>query len=195
MCFLFLFVLFLLVLFFFFFFNDTATTEIYTLSLHDALPISQDEDRYRARFWFDPNGFDPGVAQNHLRTRVFVVFEENPTRRLAAIVLRQQPGGGYSLMARARLDDNSQADTGFVPLTDGPHAIEIDWRRSSTPEAKDGSIDLWIDGVPSGRGAALDNNRSRVQFVRLGALSVKGGATGTLFFDEFVSRSAAYIGP
>src|SRR6266567_9640214 len=27
-------------LFFFFFFNDTATTEIYTLSLHDALPVS-----------------------------------------------------------------------------------------------------------------------------------------------------------
>src|SRR2546430_7130913 len=27
--------------FFFFFFNDTATTEIYTLSLHDALPIYQ----------------------------------------------------------------------------------------------------------------------------------------------------------
>src|SRR2546426_9622592 len=29
----------LLSIFFFFFFNDTATTEIYTLSLHDALPI------------------------------------------------------------------------------------------------------------------------------------------------------------
>src|SRR2546430_7552521 len=27
-------------MFYFFFFNDTATTEIYTLSLHDALPIS-----------------------------------------------------------------------------------------------------------------------------------------------------------
>src|SRR5205809_6677560 len=27
----------------FFFFNDTATTEIYTLSLHDALPISYQE--------------------------------------------------------------------------------------------------------------------------------------------------------
>src|SRR6185436_9419843 len=36
--FLFLFILFFL-FFFFFFFNDTATTEIYTLSLHDALPI------------------------------------------------------------------------------------------------------------------------------------------------------------
>src|SRR5438552_18922987 len=36
-----LFLVFLLVLyFFFFFFTDTASTEIYTLSLHDALPIS-----------------------------------------------------------------------------------------------------------------------------------------------------------
>src|SRR5437762_10666258 len=30
----------MILFFFFFFFNDTATTEIYTLSLHDALPIS-----------------------------------------------------------------------------------------------------------------------------------------------------------
>src|SRR2546422_5375817 len=28
---------------FFFFFNDTATTEIYTLSLHDALPICRED--------------------------------------------------------------------------------------------------------------------------------------------------------
>src|SRR5215213_4975352 len=34
------FLLFISFFFFFFFFNDTATTEIYTLSLHDALPIS-----------------------------------------------------------------------------------------------------------------------------------------------------------
>src|SRR4051812_50227237 len=31
--------------FFFFFFNDTATTEIYTLSLHDALPICSTRSR------------------------------------------------------------------------------------------------------------------------------------------------------
>src|SRR2546426_6679134 len=34
---------------FFFFFNDTATTEIYTLSLHDALPISGVRE-FAARF-------------------------------------------------------------------------------------------------------------------------------------------------
>jgi len=38
--FIFYFFLFLSSYIFFFFFNDTATTEIYTLSLHDALPIS-----------------------------------------------------------------------------------------------------------------------------------------------------------
>src|SRR6266511_4682671 len=36
---------------FFFFFNDTATTEIYTLSLHDALPISRGQP---CMCWFPP---------------------------------------------------------------------------------------------------------------------------------------------
>src|SRR2546430_3516476 len=43
-------------LFFFFFFNDTATTEIYTLSLHDALPISSPEDRRSPGIIQEPEG-------------------------------------------------------------------------------------------------------------------------------------------
>src|SRR2546430_15889773 len=39
--FLFFYIFACLFFFIFFFFNDTATTEIYTLSLHDALPISR----------------------------------------------------------------------------------------------------------------------------------------------------------
>ena len=38
------FIYFFIILFILFFFNDTATTEIYTLSLHDALPISFTDD-------------------------------------------------------------------------------------------------------------------------------------------------------
>src|SRR2546430_5975014 len=37
----------ILIHFIFFFFNDTATTEIYTLSLHDALPISERQSKHR----------------------------------------------------------------------------------------------------------------------------------------------------
>src|ERR1017187_8409048 len=39
-------------IFFFFFFNDTATTEIYTLSLHDALPICCERPVQREEHFF-----------------------------------------------------------------------------------------------------------------------------------------------
>src|SRR5687768_17956920 len=58
----------LLTIFFFFFFNDTATTEIYTLSLHDALPISH---RGRAAGGSDPGPRRPrDGAQDRKSTRL-----------------------------------------------------------------------------------------------------------------------------
>src|SRR5947199_7948164 len=45
----------LLLFYLFFFFNDTATTEIYTLSLHDALPISRIRAAYRLGARSAPN--------------------------------------------------------------------------------------------------------------------------------------------
>ena len=41
---------------FFFFFNDTATTEIYTLSLHDALPISANRTNPNQHEGYIPGG-------------------------------------------------------------------------------------------------------------------------------------------
>src|SRR2546422_4497072 len=51
----------------FFFFNDTATTEIYTLSLHDALPISSDSISTRSAKAGDP--FTATVSQDERITR------------------------------------------------------------------------------------------------------------------------------
>src|SRR5256885_7131823 len=59
--------------FFFFFFNDTATTEIYTLSLHDALPIchrSRSAEKFSRRLRSACNGYPGddlrlGCAQRH----------------------------------------------------------------------------------------------------------------------------------
>jgi hypothetical protein len=152
------------------------------------------EGRYRARFYFDPNDFDPGEALGRFRTRILLVLEESPVRRIAAVVLRRQ-GGNYSLMGRARLDDNSQADTGFFAIGNGPHFVEIDWQRSTTPNAADGRFELFIDGTSASVLTGLDNNLSSVDFVRLGALSVKAGASGTIYWDEFESRRLSYVGP
>jgi hypothetical protein len=128
-----------------------------------------DEGRYRARF-------------------------SEPARRVAAIVLRRL-GGAYGLMGRARLDDNAQEDTGFFAIDDGPHVVEIDLVRASDPDALDGSFELWIDGQSKIKLTGLDNNLAEVDFVRLGALSVKSGAAGELWWDEFRSHRITYIGP
>src|SRR3712207_7653488 len=57
---------------FFFFFNDTATTEIYTLSLHDALPISPMTTALRQR----------PVASSRARVSSMVRNPKTPGSRL-----------------------------------------------------------------------------------------------------------------
>src|SRR6266496_4714759 len=53
----------MLALFFiFFFFNDTATTEIYTLSLHDALPISPSSETSHRKPFLTPSMFTSSTA-------------------------------------------------------------------------------------------------------------------------------------
>src|SRR5256885_10960993 len=73
---------------FFFFFNDTATTEIYTLSLHDALPISDLAREQVARQALDaarPVGVGAEVDRERHRERVQAErgrgFGDAPRRR------------------------------------------------------------------------------------------------------------------
>src|SRR3989475_3599974 len=60
---------------FFFFFNDTATTEIYTLSLHDALPIcyASAADLFETgfnHFFHAREGLEPGQHRDRKSTRL-----------------------------------------------------------------------------------------------------------------------------
>src|SRR3712207_9516702 len=67
------------ILYFIFFFNDTATTEIYTLSLHDALPIFFQERSCREQAYLRAletlasramERENPSEAERHLRQAV-----------------------------------------------------------------------------------------------------------------------------
>jgi hypothetical protein len=167
--------------------DDTAS-----LYVQDDRPDG--ESRYRARFLFDPNGFDPGLSAGHLRTRLAIAFQENPARRMVTIVLRRV-GTQYSVMARVRLDDGTVRDTSFFDITDAPHTLEFAWQRARTAASVDGSFQLWIDGSSVATIGGLDNGERRVDFTRLGAMSVKTGAAGTLYLDKFESRRRTFIGP
>ena len=71
--------------FHFFFFNDTATTEIYTLSLHDALPIYSHEDllssRVDAQFYYR----DTELAQGFTDLRGRNLRSEEHTSELQSL--------------------------------------------------------------------------------------------------------------
>src|SRR3712207_7191047 len=69
----------------FFFFNDTATTEIYTLSLHDALPIFVDLSTAPV---FDGHQ----LAPRHVDLRAFVFTGEQPVVAPVALT-RVAPAG------------------------------------------------------------------------------------------------------
>src|SRR3712207_8625157 len=70
----------------FFFFNDTATTEIYTLSLHDALPI------------FDPRRSSSGL----IRSRVPIETPPDVIKTSAPRIASSKRAARSSSVSRAR---------------------------------------------------------------------------------------------
>src|SRR2546426_9122509 len=72
----------------FFFFNDTATTEIYTLSLHDALPIFLDRPNVLRAFGVDrihlfPHPVEPDlVAGFGMGKKVNTIYADRKSTRL-----------------------------------------------------------------------------------------------------------------
>ena len=149
--------------------------------------------RYRARFRLDPNGFDPGEATQTSPTAYVLAAYQGTSTRVVTLVLRRL-GGQYSLQAQVRLDSSSSRNSSFVSLSDAPHAIELDWKRSTAAGANNGSFTLWIDGAPLATLTGLDTETRAVDLVRLGPQALKTGALGTLYFDRFESRRESSIG-
>jgi hypothetical protein len=149
--------------------------------------------RCRMRFYVNPYNFDPGEAQNHRRARVFLAFDE-PSRRVMAVVLRRI-SNVYAVSVRVRRDDDTQVDTSFFTLSAAPHTIEVDWQRSTAPGANNGTLRLWVDDSLRQTLTGIDNDLANIDFVRMGAMSVKTGASGALLFDEMESRTTTAVGP
>jgi hypothetical protein len=152
------------------------------------------EARYRARFYFDPNSFDPGEAAGKLRVRLLLAFN-GANQRIITLVLRRQ-AGVYAVMGRVRLDDGTRSNTGFFTISNAPHLIELRWAKATAAGSNNGAFVLYIDDAAVGTLSGLDNDLSTLEFVRLGVMTVKTPvASGTPYFDQFESRRVDYIGP
>src|SRR2546427_8029577 len=77
---------------FLFFFNDTATTEIYTLSLHDALPISGARARARVP---DQRRERPGQRERMESDEVPEAERRRPAPHARTAAVRGDPARGH----------------------------------------------------------------------------------------------------
>src|SRR5258707_10489942 len=71
-------ILLIIILIIFFFFNDTATTEIYTLSLHDALPILRTASRLARRKTASRSGATSPAAVKNISLRKLSIRRARP---------------------------------------------------------------------------------------------------------------------
>ena len=86
--------------------------------------------------------------------------------------------------------------TSWFSVTDGPHAIELDWRAASGAGLNDGGLTLWIDRLEQQHVMGIGNDSLRIDCVLLGALSsIDPDTRGIYYFDAFESRKQSYIGP
>ena len=150
------------------------------------------ETRYRARFYFDPNSIPMAVGDAHL---IFVGSSAGGTVQHLQLELRFQPTG-YEVRALLMNDAKGWTSTNWIPLSDAPNALELDWRAATAVGANNGGLTFWIDGVQRADLTGVDNNTRRIDQVRLGAASgVDNGTRGAYFFDAFESRRLTYVGP
>src|SRR5438445_12733785 len=94
-------------LFFIIFLNDTATTEIYTLSLHDALPISRtvavhaarrcEDDAFRAGRLGETDRKSTRLNSSHANISYAVFCLKKKKKKLADIGLQQRNARGQEL--------------------------------------------------------------------------------------------------
>src|SRR5712664_4558588 len=91
---------------FFFFFNDTATTEIYTLSLHDALPISANPLRIEP--WWGSRSPRLWLARDRKSTRLNSSHDQDLVCRLLLEKKKQNEPQQQSTTTQNKHNANTQ---------------------------------------------------------------------------------------
>jgi hypothetical protein len=149
------------------------------------------EPRYRARFYFDPNSIAMVNGDVH---RIFYGYSG-----ASKVVLRvefRRNSNLYQLRVGVLNDGSSWTNSGWITITDAPHAIELDWQAATAAGANNGGLTLWIDGMQQANLTSVDNDTWRMDRVQLGAVNGIDTCTrGTYYFDAFESRRQTYIGP
>ncbi len=126
----------------------------------------------------------------------FVPLPKGASNLVGGVEFRRNPANTqYQLRVNLRADGGGTTSSGWVDISDNPHSIEIDWQAATAPAANNGQLAWWLDGTAQTSVTGVDNDLSRVDRIRLGAVSgLDAGTSGTEYFDGFESRKTTAIG-
>lgn len=149
------------------------------------------EARYRARFYFNPNG----IAMTN-GNAYYLLYGLTSSGAVTVRVEFGRSGPNYRIRAAVSNNSTTFTNASWFTISNAPHYIEIDWRAATAPGAADGSLTLWIDNVQRANLTGISNDTRRIESVRLGAVAgIDSGTRGTTYFDAFQSNRQTYIGP
>ena len=162
---------------------------------NNAIYVTSDQPnaelRYRARFYFDPNTIT--MANNNAH---YIFYGYQGTSTVVLRVELRRSSSLYQLRAALVNDGSTWTTSSWFTITDAPHNLEVDWKKSTTTTARNGSLTFWIDNVQRANLTSVDNDTRRIDRARLGPVSgLDSGTRGTYFLDAFESRRTTFIGP
>jgi RHS repeat-associated protein len=150
-----------------------------------------EENKYRARFHFDPNSIAMNGGDAH-----YLFYAGNRDSTVIVRIELRYNYGDYQVRAEALNDTGGWNSSPWVAITDGPHALEFNWQAATAVGANNGVFTFWIDGTQSATWTNIDNDTRRIEYVQLGPVAgIDTPTRGTEFFDCFESRRNTYIGP
>ncbi len=144
------------------------------------------EKRYKVRFHLDVNSL--AMEEDDLFNILAAAGQDCLPAGQAHLLLRlKYSAASYRLQARHRdVATGAVLATGWVPIADGEHVVDLRWRAASTT-ASNGELRFWIDGVLAGELSGLDNGDEVIESIRFGAKGVDAGTSGSFYLDSFRS--------
>ncbi|MDI6858710.1 MAG: S8 family serine peptidase [Dehalococcoidia bacterium] len=166
---------------------QAATSGTAAMYVTDGSPAA--ETSYHARFYFNPNG---ALTGNNQQQTIFAGFNAAGTNIFSVEYRRQNARGGtYQVRATVARAGGTSTTSWFTIANNTPHSIEIAWQSGASVPFR-----FYVDGSFRQSLNNLNTSAYLLDFVRLGPQAgLTASASGTQYFDAFVSTRFTHIGP
>ncbi len=151
--------------------------------VQDTTPAA--EISYHARFYLNPNS-----ASVTTTARTIFSGLDSAGKTLFRVQIRRQSGGAYQIAAAVVTSSGTTTTTSWYTISGTTFgAVEIAWQAGAQA-----SFSLYTGGTLRQTLTGLNTGGQTLETVRLGPQGSLGTASGTLYFDNFVSTRTTVIG-